>query len=98
MPILDGWGLGTDNKVSSNLQTNTPFIDSCYTKFPHAILENWSFPTLGQMGNSEVDHMNLGTGNGLDKDLMQTESGSRKNTLGLEPGIQMAFEPYEIKS
>lgn len=34
LAILDGWGLGTDNKVSAIYQANTPFIDSCYTKFP----------------------------------------------------------------
>ena len=39
LAILDGWGLGTDNKVSAIYKANTPFIDSCYTKFPHTTLE-----------------------------------------------------------
>jgi len=63
--ILDGWGMAPDKKVSAVDQAQTPFIDSLYTKYPHAQLlthgENVGLPE-GQMGNSEVGHMNLGAG------------------------------------
>ena len=50
------------------------------------------------MGNSEVGHMNLGAGRVIYQNLVKTEYGGKKNTLGLEPGIQMAFRICEIKS
>ncbi|MDX1472273.1 MAG: 2,3-bisphosphoglycerate-independent phosphoglycerate mutase, partial [Flavobacteriaceae bacterium] len=61
--ILDGWGIASNPEVSAIEQANTPFIDSLYKKYPHATLrtdgENVGLPE-GQMGNSEVGHMNLG--------------------------------------
>ena len=95
LAILDGWGLGTDNKVSAIYQANTPFIDSCYTKFPHTTLEASGLAVglpAGQMGNSEVGHMNLGAGRVVYQNLVKLNMAVEKNTLGLEPGIQMAFE------
>ena len=65
LAILDGWGLGTDPKVSAIDQANTPFIDSCYEKFPHTTLEASGLAVglpFGQMGNSEVGHLNIGAG------------------------------------
>lgn len=63
--ILDGWGKSPDPNVSAIAQANTPFIDGLYTKFPNANLltdgMNVGLPE-GQMGNSEVGHMNLGAG------------------------------------
>ncbi|MEM9687585.1 MAG: 2,3-bisphosphoglycerate-independent phosphoglycerate mutase, partial [Bacteroidota bacterium] len=61
--ILDGWGIATDPTVSAIANANVPFIDSLYEKYPHATLltdgMNVGLPE-GQMGNSEVGHMNLG--------------------------------------
>tara|TARA_B100000945_G_C19843958_1_gene350790 strand:+ start:253 stop:465 length:213 start_codon:yes stop_codon:yes gene_type:complete len=61
--ILDGWGITQDPSVSAIAQANTPFIDSLYNKYPHGQLlthgMNVGLPN-GQMGNSEVGHMNLG--------------------------------------
>lgn len=65
LAILDGWGMGTNPKVSAIDQANTPFIDSCYHKFPHTQLQASGLAVGlpdGQMGNSEVGHMNLGAG------------------------------------
>ena len=65
LAILDGWGLGQNPEVSALAQANTPFIDSCFQKFPHTTLEASGLAVglpLGQMGNSEVGHMNLGAG------------------------------------
>ena len=72
--ILDGWGITQDPKVSAIAQANTPFIDSLYKKYPHAKLytsgENVGLPE-GQMGNSEVGHMNLGAGRVVYQDLVK---------------------------
>lgn len=63
--ILDGWGLGNKSKSDAVYCANTPFTDSLTVKFPNATLrtdgENVGLPE-GQMGNSEVGHMNIGAG------------------------------------
>ena len=63
--ILDGWGIASDKKVSAIDAANTPFIDSLYKDYSHAKLSasglDVGLPD-GQMGNSEVGHMNLGAG------------------------------------
>ena len=63
--ILDGWGLGNGSHSDAINQAITPFTDSLFARFPHATLrtdgENVGLPE-GQMGNSEVGHMNIGAG------------------------------------
>jgi len=63
--ILDGWGLGTNPSVSAIDKAKTPYIDSLYSKYPNSELITYG-PGVGlpegQMGNSEVGHMNLGAG------------------------------------
>lgn len=70
--ILDGWGIGPDPERSAIAQARTPFTDSLYTNFPNATLvtygEEVGLPA-GQMGNSEVGHMNLGAGRVVYQDL-----------------------------
>ncbi|MBM3938302.1 MAG: 2,3-bisphosphoglycerate-independent phosphoglycerate mutase [Sphingomonadales bacterium] len=63
--ILDGWGLGNGSHSDAINQAITPYTDSLFARFPHATLrtdgENVGLPD-GQMGNSEVGHMNIGAG------------------------------------
>jgi 2,3-bisphosphoglycerate-independent phosphoglycerate mutase len=63
--ILDGWGLGTNPNVSAIDKANTPYIDSLYHDYPNSQLVTYGSGVglpEGQMGNSEVGHMNLGAG------------------------------------
>ncbi len=63
--ILDGWGKGLDPEVSAIARANTPFVDSLYTKYPNSELDTFGSAVglpEGQMGNSEVGHMNIGAG------------------------------------
>ncbi|GLR18955.1 2,3-bisphosphoglycerate-independent phosphoglycerate mutase [Portibacter lacus] len=63
--ILDGWGHGKNEKVSAIAQANTPFIDSLYKDYPNAELVTFGMDVglpEGQMGNSEVGHLNIGAG------------------------------------
>ncbi len=95
LAILDGWGLGTDPKVSAIAQANTPFIDSCFEKFPHTTLEASGIAVglpFGQMGNSEVGHMNLGAGRVVYQNLVKLNMAVEKATLGKENVITKAFE------
>ena len=95
LAILDGWGLGTDPTVSAIAQANTPFIDSCYEKFPHTTLEASGIAVglpFGQMGNSEVGHMNLGAGRVVYQNLVKLNMAVENATLGKENKITQAFE------
>ncbi|MBV8326559.1 2,3-bisphosphoglycerate-independent phosphoglycerate mutase [Chryseobacterium sp.] len=95
LAILDGWGLGTNPDVSAIDKANTPFIDSCYKKFPHTTLEASGLAVglpEGQMGNSEVGHMNLGAGRVVYQNLVKLNMAVENGTLGQEKVIQDAFE------
>ncbi|AQX13276.1 phosphoglycerate mutase (2,3-diphosphoglycerate-independent) [Elizabethkingia meningoseptica] len=95
LAILDGWGLGLDPKVSAIAQANTPFIDSCLQKYPHSKLEASGLAVglpAGQMGNSEVGHMNLGAGRVIYQNLVKLNMAVENKTLGNEPEILAAFK------
>ncbi len=95
LAILDGWGLGTDPKVSAIDQAQTPFMDSCYENFPHTTLEASGLAVglpFGQMGNSEVGHMNLGAGRVVYQNLVKLNLAVENATLGKENKITDAFE------
>jgi len=93
--ILDGWGLSPDPKVSAIDNANTPFIDSLYNNYSHATLRtdglNVGLPE-GQMGNSEVGHMNLGAGRIVYQDLVRINLAIENNTLKDEKTLVDAFE------
>ncbi|MFL1012985.1 2,3-bisphosphoglycerate-independent phosphoglycerate mutase [Flavisericum labens] len=93
--ILDGWGNSPDPKVSAIDHANTPFIDSLYTKYPHATLrtdgEHVGLPK-GQMGNSEVGHMNLGAGRIVYQDLAKINLAIEKDTLKNEKVLIYALK------
>ncbi|MFC6996457.1 2,3-bisphosphoglycerate-independent phosphoglycerate mutase [Rufibacter roseus] len=93
--ILDGWGLGTDPSVSAIEHANTPFIDSLFQQYPHARLEASGEAVglpEGQMGNSEVGHMNLGAGRVVYQDLVKVNVAIREKTLGQTPALQEALQ------
>ncbi|WP_281226764.1 2,3-bisphosphoglycerate-independent phosphoglycerate mutase [Flavobacterium aquiphilum] len=93
--ILDGWGKSPDPKVSAIDNANVPFINSLYTKYPNAQLRtdglNVGLPE-GQMGNSEVGHMNLGAGRIVYQDLAKINLAVEHKTLAKEPVLIEAFE------
>ncbi|MDC6406507.1 MULTISPECIES: 2,3-bisphosphoglycerate-independent phosphoglycerate mutase [Maribacter] len=93
--ILDGWGKSPDPKVSAVDKANTPFIDSLYKDYPNANLltdgMNVGLPE-GQMGNSEVGHMNLGAGRIVYQDLAKINLAVKENSLKDEPALKDAFQ------
>ena len=93
--ILDGWGITQDPKVSAIYNAKTPFINSLYDKFPHAELrtdgEHVGLPE-GQMGNSEVGHMNLGAGRIVYQNLAKINKAVKENTLAQETELLKAFD------
>ncbi|MBU2899506.1 2,3-bisphosphoglycerate-independent phosphoglycerate mutase [Maribacter dokdonensis] len=93
--ILDGWGKSPDPEVSAVDKANTPFIDSLYTKYANSNLltdgMNVGLPE-GQMGNSEVGHMNLGAGRIVYQDLAKINKAVNENTISSEPVLKSAFD------
>jgi 2,3-bisphosphoglycerate-independent phosphoglycerate mutase len=93
--ILDGWGKSPDPKVSAIDNAQTPFIDSLYTKYPSASLRTDGLHVglpEGQMGNSEVGHMNLGAGRIVYQDLVKINLAVKNKTLREEQVLKNAFE------
>lgn len=92
--ILDGWGKSPDPKISAIDNANTPFVDSLYKDYPNANLltdgMNVGLPE-GQMGNSEVGHMNLGAGRIIYQDLAKINLAVQENTLKDEKVLKDAF-------
>jgi 2,3-bisphosphoglycerate-independent phosphoglycerate mutase len=93
--ILDGWGIAPDKKVSAPDNAKIPFIDSLFKKYPHAQLRtdglNVGLPQ-GQMGNSEVGHMNLGAGRIIYQNLTKINLAVEKHTLQNEKVLHQAFD------
>jgi len=95
LAILDGWGLGMNPDVSAIDKANTPFIDNCLKNFPHTTLEASGLAVglpAGQMGNSEVGHMNLGAGRVVYQNLVKLNMAVENGSLGQQKVIQDAFD------
>lgn len=94
LAILDGWGLTTNPEVCAITKGNTPFMDSCYQKFPNTQLAASGLEVglpAGQIGNSEVGHMNLGAGRVVYQNLTRLNLAVENSTLGKEKVLQEAF-------
>lgn len=82
--ILDGWGISPNAAVSAIDQANTPFIDSLYQNYPNAQLvtygEEVGLPE-GQMGNSEVGHLNIGAGRVVYQQLVRINLAIKDGSL-----------------
>lgn len=93
--ILDGWGQTQDPKVSAIAQAHTPFIDSCYQMYPHTELDTSGTAVglpHGQMGNSEVGHMNLGAGRVVYQNLEKINRAVKDGSLAQQEELVKAFE------
>jgi 2,3-bisphosphoglycerate-independent phosphoglycerate mutase len=93
--ILDGWGIGDGSKSDAIAQANTPFMDSLYKKYPWNTLQtsggNVGLPD-GQMGNSEVGHLNIGAGRVVYQDLALINKDIKEKTINSNPALVSAFE------
>jgi 2,3-bisphosphoglycerate-independent phosphoglycerate mutase len=93
--ILDGWGIGNRSKSDAISQANTPVMDGFFKKYPHAQLltdgENVGLPN-GQMGNSEVGHLNIGAGRVVYQDLVKINKAFENNEIASNNVIVEAFE------
>jgi 2,3-bisphosphoglycerate-independent phosphoglycerate mutase len=92
--ILDGWGIATNKAVSAIDQAKTPFINSLYPKYSHSKLEASGLAVglpVGQMGNSEVGHMNIGAGRVVYQDLVRVNKAVEDKELDTNSVLLDAF-------
>jgi 2,3-bisphosphoglycerate-independent phosphoglycerate mutase len=97
--ILDGWGLGKDPKVSAIASAKTPYINSLYEKYPHSKLEASGLAVglpAGQMGNSEVGHMNIGAGRVVYQDLVRINKAVEEHELDTVPLVIEMFDYAKV--
>ena len=92
--ILDGWGLGDQKKDDVIFNTPTPYWDYLMNNYPHSQLqasgENVGLPD-GQMGNSEVGHLNIGAGRVVYQDLVKINRACADNSILKNPEVVSAF-------
>ncbi len=93
--ILDGWGIGNKKKSDAIFNGETPYIDSLTSNYPHSHLitcgEEVGLPH-GQMGNSEVGHLNIGAGRVMYQDFVKINRAIADNSIAQMPVLKAAFE------
>lgn len=93
--ILDGWGIAVNKKVSAIDKAQTPFMDSLYPRYPNSRLEASGLAVglpNGQMGNSEVGHMNIGAGRVVYQDLVRVNKAIADHELDTHPALLSIFD------
>ncbi len=93
--ILDGWGIGDGSKADAIANAKTPFVNSLYKQYPHSTLrtsgEDVGLPN-GQMGNSEVGHLNIGAGRVVYQDLVRISKDVENKVLDTNPVLVEALQ------
>lgn len=93
--IMDGWGLGKVPSADAIQQANVPFVSSLYLQYPHSTLltcgEAVGLPE-GQMGNSEVGHLNLGAGRIVYQELQRINVAIREDELATNTTLQQTIQ------
>lgn len=92
--ILDGWGIGDKSNSDVISTVETPYIDSLLAKYPNSALQaagNFVGLPEGQMGNSEVGHLNIGAGRVVFQDLVKINNAVKENTLKDNEQLVKAF-------
>ncbi len=93
--ILDGWGIAPDGEGNAVTRANTPFIDSLFAEYPHTQLlcfgEAVGLPE-GQMGNSEVGHLNLGAGRVVYQDITRINLAIKDGSIKDNPALGRAMD------
>lgn len=93
--IMDGWGLGKVPSADAIQQANVPFVSSLYLQYPHSTLltcgEAVGLPE-GQMGNSEVGHLNLGAGRIVYQELQRINVAIREGELATNTTLQQTIQ------
>ena len=93
--ILDGWGIAPPGPGNAVELADTPVFDALWARYPHTQLEASGEAVglpPGQMGNSEVGHLTIGSGRVLDQDLQRVNRSIRDGSFFENPVLRAAFE------
>jgi len=93
--IMDGWGLGVVEQSDVIQHAHVPFVSSLYTQYPHSTLVTCGEPVglpEGQMGNSEVGHLNLGAGRIVYQELQRINVAIRTGEFQQNPTLLNAIQ------
>lgn len=88
--ILDGWGIGNQDSSDGVYKANTPFFDQIFKNYNSATLETFGDKVglpKGQMGNSEVGHLNIGAGRIVYQDLLKIDRAIEDKSFHHNPTI-----------
>ena len=93
--ILDGWGHREETNNNAILQAKTPFFDMLIKTYPHTLLnaseQHVGLPA-GQIGNSEIGHMTMGTGKVIDVDLVKISKAAKQGEFNTNPAFVTLFD------
>ncbi len=99
--IMDGWGLGKINSSDAIQHAKTPFVSSLYSKYPNSTLitcgEDVGLPE-GQMGNSEVGHLNIGAGRVVYQELQRINVAIRDGSFAKNPVLLQAIRKAKTEN
>ncbi|MEK9176752.1 MAG: 2,3-bisphosphoglycerate-independent phosphoglycerate mutase, partial [Patescibacteria group bacterium] len=93
--VLDGWGYRESETDNAIAQADTPLFDSLWKEYPHSLLAASEEPVglpPGQIGNSEVGHMTIGTGQVTDVELVRINKAIASGEFGANPAFKALFE------
>lgn len=99
--ILDGWGIAENKSVSAIDKAQTPFIDGLYDTYPHSKLSASGLDVglpEGQMGNSEVGHMNIGAGRVVYQDLVKITNAVQEGSILQQSAMVEALDYAETNN
>src|ERR1022692_5243274 len=99
--IMDGWGLGNGKQSDAIQNADVPFVSSLYNKYPHTTLVTWGEDVglpAGQMGNSEVGHLNLGAGRIVYQELTRINKAISDGTLATNPALKTFLAELKAKN
>ena len=99
--IMDGWGLGSVKSADAIQHANVPFVSKLYAQYPHTTLitcgEAVGLPD-GQMGNSEVGHLNLGAGRIVYQELQRINVAIRNGSFAMNPHLLASIQEAKLKN
>ncbi len=99
--VLDGWGKADNPEVSAIDKANTPFVDSLYHEYPQTWIKTSGLDVglpEGQMGNSEVGHMNLCAGRVVYQDLVKINLAASNGTFLKDSTLKNALDYARTKN
>ena len=99
LAVLDGWGWSDVVADNAIVQANTPVFDRLLQQYPNSLLKTCGIDVglpAGQMGNSEVGHLNLGAGRVVNQDILRIDAAIEDGTLAMNPELTNFIDRLKV--